>query len=39
MAMKKELKKVNWYRVEDVILIVGVLLFILFSCNRISFDH
>ena len=36
MAMKKELKKVNWYRVEDVIVIVGVLLLILVSCKKMN---
>lgn len=35
--MKKELKKVNWYRVEDVILIVGVLFFILLLCKKINY--
>ena len=34
MAMKKELKKVNWYRVEDVI--VGVFLLILVSCKKMN---
>ncbi len=36
MAMKKELKKVNWYRVEDVIVMVGVLLFILVLCKKMD---
>lgn len=35
--MKNELKKVNWYRVEDVILIVGVLLLILYLCKKMNF--